>query len=129
MESLIKGRSLVVVDDSLVRATTSRKIVAMLRAAGAREVHVRISCPPIEWPCYYGIDTPERSQLIAANHTLEEITRVIDADSLGYISLDGMKDAAGSPGACGYCDACFSGNYAVPPDTQVESVIPFLFET
>ena len=128
VRDMIKGKSLVVVDDSLVRATTSRKIVAMLRAAGAVEVHVRISCPPILWPCYYGIDTPERSQLIAASHSVEEIARFINADSLGYLSLKGMFQAAGNTGE-GFCDACFSGNYAIPPVPGLTAPPPSLVET
>ena len=125
---LIKGKSLVVVDDSIVRATTSKKIVAMLRAAGAREVHMRISCPPILWPCYYGIDTPERSQLIAASHSVEEICRFIGADSLAYLSLEGLMEGAGGK-TKGYCDACFSGEYFLPPTLRDEPTVRYLFET
>ena len=86
------------VDDSIVRGTTSRKIVKMVRAAGASEVHMRISCPPTISPCFYGVDTPKRAELIAATHSLEEIRRYIGADSLGYLSLDGML-VGGRPGA------------------------------
>lgn len=129
VREVIEGKRLVVVDDSLVRATTSRKIVAMLRAAGAREVHVRISCPPIVWPCYYGIDTPERSQLIAANHTVEEIARFIDADTLAYLSREGMVEAAGGDEDGTFCDACFTGKYPIPPDVETAPSVPNLFET
>jgi amidophosphoribosyltransferase len=102
----------VVVDDSIVRGTTSRKIVRMLQNAGAREVHMRISSPPIQWPCYYGIDTPTRRELIGASHHVEEIRRYLGADSLGYLSLDGMlKATGGDPG--NYCHACFTGTYRV----------------
>lgn len=107
---LLKGRSVVVVDDSIVRGTTSKKLVAMLRQAGAREIHLRISSPPTTDPCYYGIDTPDKAELIAAKHSIEEIARYIGVDSLGYLSLDGLYRAVGStPGK--FCDACFSGKY------------------
>ena len=95
-----------------MRGTTSRKIVKMIRSAGAREVHVRISSPPIQWPCYYGIDTPTRKELIAASHGTDEIRRYLGADSLGYLSLDGMLKATGSDPAH-FCDSCFTGNYRV----------------
>jgi amidophosphoribosyltransferase len=119
-ETLV-GKRVVVIDDSIVRGTTSRKIVKMVRNAGAREVHLRISSPPTTHPCYYGIDTPTRSELIASSHTPEEIARYITCDSLGYLSRDGMMQAVASvappqgkalPGA-NYCDACFSGNYPI----------------
>ena len=96
VRSILQGRRVVLVDDSIVRGTTSRKIVKMVRAAGATEVHMRISCPPTISPCFYGVDTPRRSELIAATHTLEEIRRYIGADSLGYISVEGLLDAVGS---------------------------------
>ena len=96
VKSILQGRRVVLVDDSIVRGTTSRKIVKMVRAAGAREVHMRISCPPTISPCFYGVDTPQRSELIAATHSLEEIRRYIGADSLGYLSLDGLLSAVGS---------------------------------
>jgi amidophosphoribosyltransferase len=95
-----------------VRGTTSRKIVKMIRDAGAREVHLRISAPPTRWPCYYGIDTPVRSELIAASHSLEEIARYVTADSLGYLSSEGMMKAARAEPRS-FCDACFSGEYLV----------------
>src|SRR6202022_4228322 len=95
VRSILNGRRVILVDDSIVRGTTSRKIVGMVRAAGAKEVHVRISCPPTISPCFYGVDTPRKSELIAATHTLEEITRYLDADSVGYLSLDGMMTAVG----------------------------------
>jgi amidophosphoribosyltransferase len=93
---VLDGKRVVVIDDSIVRGTTSRKIVKMIRAAGAREVHVRISSPPIQWPCYYGIDTPTRRELIGSSHKVDEIQRYLGADSLGYLSLEGMLKAAGS---------------------------------
>ncbi len=128
VRKVISGRSVVVVDDSIVRATTSKKIVSMLRAAGAREVHLRISCPPIVGPCFYGIDTPERSQLIAASHTTDEVRRLTGADSLGHLSRDGMLQAANGKDG-GYCDACFTNDYPVPPDPNGGPCTPFLFET
>jgi amidophosphoribosyltransferase len=109
---VLEGRRVVVVDDSIVRGTTSRKIVKMVRAAGAREVHMRISSPPIQWPCYYGIDTPTRKELIASSHRVAEIQRYLAADSLGYLSLDGMLKATGSEPEH-FCHACFTGQYKV----------------
>ncbi|MBI1958663.1 MAG: amidophosphoribosyltransferase [Candidatus Rokubacteria bacterium] len=109
---VLAGRRVVVVDDSIVRGTTSRKIVKMIRAAGAREVHVRISSPPIKWPCYYGIDTPTRKELIGASHDVGEIQRYLGADSLGYLSLDGMLKATGND-PHHFCHACFTGQYKV----------------
>jgi amidophosphoribosyltransferase len=112
MREMLVDRRVVVVDDSIVRGTTSRKIVRMIRSAGAKEVHVRISSPPIQWPCYYGIDTPTRRELIGSSHSPEEIRRYLGADSLGYLSLDGMLKATGTdPGQ--FCHACFTGNYRV----------------
>ncbi len=109
---VLDGKRVVVVDDSVVRGTTSRKIIRMLRDAGAKEVHLRISSPPTISPCYYGIDTPTRSELIASSNTVEEIRRYIEADTLAYLSRDGMY--AHFEGAKeGFCDACFSGNYPV----------------
>lgn len=112
MREMLEGQRVVVVDDSIVRGTTSRKIVKMIRGAGAREVHMRISSPPIHWPCYYGIDTPTRKELIAASHGPDEVRRYLGADSLGHLSLDGMlKATGGAPGA--FCHACFTGDYRV----------------
>ncbi|HEU4763932.1 MAG TPA: amidophosphoribosyltransferase [Gemmatimonadales bacterium] len=109
VRDVIAGRSVVVVDDSLVRGTTSQGLVAMIRAAGAREVHLRLGSPPITGPCHYGIDTPTREELIAATHSTEEIRKFLGVDSLGYLSLEGMLKAAG-PGNR-WCHACFSGEY------------------
>ncbi|HEX2573831.1 MAG TPA: amidophosphoribosyltransferase [Polyangia bacterium] len=115
---LMRGKRVVVVDDSLVRGTTARKIVKMLRNAGAREVHLRISSPPTTHPCFYGIDTPTRSELIASSHTAEEIARYVTCDSLGYLSREGMMKAVASASNTGgkhegYCDACFTGQYPI----------------
>jgi amidophosphoribosyltransferase len=112
VRSILDGQRVVLVDDSIVRGTTSRKIVKMVRAAGAREVHMRISCPPTISPCFYGVDTPQRSELIAATHTLEEIKKYIEADSLGYLSLEGMLGAVGSKRES-YCTSCYTGQYPV----------------
>jgi len=112
---LLEGKRVVVIDDSIVRGTTARKIIKMIRNAGAAEVHVRISSPPTSFPCYYGIDTPTRKELISSSHSIEEINRYITSDSLGYLSIEGMRKAAGvedgTPGH--YCEACFSGQYPV----------------
>ncbi|EPX60565.1 Amidophosphoribosyltransferase [Cystobacter fuscus DSM 2262] len=111
VRQVLKGKRVVVVDDSIVRGTTSRKIVKMLKAAGATEVHLRISSPPTQWPCYYGIDTPSRQELIASSHSVEEIARYVTADSLGYISLEGLGTAVGDRERNTFCTACFSGKY------------------
>src|SRR5688500_7666489 len=112
VRSILDGKRVVLVDDSLVRGTTSRKIVKMVKAAGAREVHMRISCPPTISPCFYGVDTPRRSELIAATHTLEEIQKYIGADSVGYLSLEGLLSAVGTRRAT-YCTSCYTGQYPV----------------
>jgi len=117
VREVLAGKSVVMVDDSIVRGTTTRGLVALVRGAGAREVHMRVSSPPIIGPCYYGIDTPNRDELIAANRSVEEIARLIGVDSLGYLSLDGMLDAVPG-GPDGFCDACFSGNYPTPAPTS-----------
>src|SRR5579871_1974315 len=107
---LLQGRRVVLVDDSIVRGTTSRKIVRMVRNAGAREVHLRISCPPTISPCFYGVDTPTRSELIASNHTVEEIRKFVEADSLGYLSLASLRKAVADD-RHEYCYACYTGDY------------------
>jgi len=112
VRDVIAGKSVVVVDDSLVRGNTSKGLVQMIRGAGAREVHLRLGSPPITGPCHYGIDTPTREELIAATHSTEEIRQFLGVDSLAYLSLDGMLRAAGGPG--GFCHACFSGHYPTP---------------
>jgi amidophosphoribosyltransferase len=109
----ISGKRLIVVDDSIVRGTTTRAMVSMLREAGAREVHLRISSPPYRWPCFYGLDTGARSELVAADLEVGEICDYLGADSLAYLSLDALKKATGVPGA-GFCDACLTGEYPVP---------------
>lgn len=110
VKDLINGRRIILVDDSIVRGTTSKKIVQMVREAGAKEVHMRISCPPTLSPCYYGVDTPSKADLIAAQMSVEEVCRYIDADSLGYLSLEGMMEAIGIDSSMA-CNACWSGKY------------------
>ena len=122
VREVLAGKKVVVVDDSVVRGTTSRGLVQMIRQAGAVEVHFRIASAPITGPCYYGIDTPTRGELIASTHSLDEIRRHLGVDSVGYLSLDGMRRAAGGD-ATEFCDACFSGDYPteVPDETLVAS--------
>jgi amidophosphoribosyltransferase len=112
VREVLEGKRVVIIDDSIVRGTTSRKIVKMVRNAGAREVHVLISSPPTSYPCYYGIDTPTRKELISSSHTVEEICRYITADSLGYLSQEGLLRSVGGERS-GYCRACFSGEYPI----------------
>ncbi|HEX8565229.1 MAG TPA: amidophosphoribosyltransferase [Pyrinomonadaceae bacterium] len=113
IKSLIEGRRVVLVDDSIVRGTTSKKIVQMVREAGATEVHLRISCPPTISPCYYGVDTPHTDELIAANFTVEQVREYVKADSLGYLSLEGMIEATGIEQEAG-CVACWTAKYPIP---------------
>jgi amidophosphoribosyltransferase len=112
VREVLEGQRVVVVDDSLVRGTTSMGLVRLIREAGAREVHFRISSPPVRYPCFYGIDMPTREELIGARLTVEQIREHLDVDSLGYLSLDGMVDAVASAGP--FCHACFSGDYTAP---------------
>jgi amidophosphoribosyltransferase len=117
VRSLLEGKRVVLIDDSIVRGTTSRKIVRMIRGAGAKEVHMRISCPPTKSPCFYGVDTPSKKELIAANNSVEEIRQYIGADSLFYLSLDGLKKACGDGEKTTYCTACYTGKY---PTTLID---------
>ena len=122
---VLEGKRVVLVDDSIVRGTTSRKIVEMVRAAGAREVHMRISSPPTTHSCFYGIDTPERSKLLASSHTIEEMAALIGVDSLAFISIDGLYRALGKterdPAHPHYCDACFTGDYPIALPDQANN--------
>ena len=111
VRDLIEGRRVVLIDDSIVRGTTSQKLVKMMRDAGAREIHMRISCPPTIAPCYYGVDTPNREELIAAHKSVEEIRQFLGADSLGYLSHKGLLDAVGDAGQERHCTACYTGKY------------------
>ncbi|HKU21081.1 MAG TPA: amidophosphoribosyltransferase [Terriglobales bacterium] len=123
VRSVLQGKRVVLIDDSIVRGTTSRKIVRMIRQAGASEVHMRISCPPTISPCFYGVDTPSKRQLIAANKSVEEIREYIGADSLAYLSVDGLKRACGEGEKTAYCTACYTGKY--PTDwVDVEEIQP-----
>ncbi|HUO16780.1 MAG TPA: amidophosphoribosyltransferase [Verrucomicrobiae bacterium] len=123
VRALLEGKRVILVDDSIVRGTTSKKIVRMIRNAGAPEVHMRISCPPTISPCFYGVDTPSKKQLIAANNSVEEIRKYIGADSLAYLSLDGLKRACGDGDDAIYCTACYTGKY--PTDiVDVDEILP-----
>ena len=119
IRELVKGKRIVVVDDSIIRGTTSRSRIQILREAGAREIHFRISCPPTRFPCYYGIDFPSPGELIAAQKNVEEIRRHVGVDTLGYLGLEGMLAAVSDP-ADSYCTACWTGNYPVPPTDQMD---------
>ena len=109
VRNLLEGKRVILIDDSIIRGTTSRKIVRMVRGAGAKEVHLRISCPPTISPCFYGVDTPRKQELIAANKTIEEIRRFIEADTLAYLSLDGLLKCCDGGEGNGYCVACYTG--------------------
>ena len=124
--ALIRGKRIILVDDSVVRGTTSRKIKEMVMAAGAKEVHFRIASPPTQWPCFYGVDTPDRDKLLASSMTEDEMREHLGVDSLRFVSLDGLYNAVGQAGGrdnkCPqYCDACFSGDYPVIPSDKVEN--------
>ncbi|GJD11709.1 Amidophosphoribosyltransferase, chloroplastic [Galdieria sulphuraria] len=132
VRSIIANKRLVVVDDSIVRGTTSRKLVRMLRETGAKEVHVRIACPPIIGSCYYGVDTPNTKELISHNMNEEEIRQYIDADSLAFLPLDQLHHFLGEESSS-FCDACFSGNYPIRPlpsedTTQEDNIHPKVFQ-
>jgi amidophosphoribosyltransferase len=125
VREVLAGKRVVVVDDSIVRGTTSSKIIGMIRGAGAREVHLRISSPPTVGPCHYGIDTPDRDKLIASAHSVAEICRFVGADSLGYLSLDGLRASINCAGSTdehrGLCDGCFSNSYPIAVAPPVHS--------
>jgi amidophosphoribosyltransferase len=123
VRSVLEGKRVILIDDSIVRGTTSRKIVRMVRDAGAREVHMRISCPPTISPCFYGVDTPSKRQLIAANKSVDEIREYIGADSLAYLSLEGLKRACGEGEHTTYCSACYTGEYPTK-NIDVEEIAP-----
>ena len=122
IHELVRDKRVVIVDDSIVRGTTCKSRVNNLKEAGAREVHVRVSCPPHQWPCVYGIDFPDRSKLMAAQHSLDQIRRYLNADSLAYLSQEGMVKATGLP-AQDFCMACYDGRYPVPYDPAVDKEI------
>jgi amidophosphoribosyltransferase len=129
-KAVIEGKRIVLVDDSIVRGTTSKKIVDMLRSCGAKEIHMRISSPPTINSCFYGVDTPDKKQLLAANHNIDEIAKLIGVDSLAYISLDGLYRALDHEKRNNlepqYCDACFSGNYPIDLDDKNHNLLPLL---
>lgn len=127
VRSLLEGKRVVLIDDSIVRGTTSRKIVRMVRSAGAKEVHMRISCPPTISPCFYGVDTPRKKELIAANNTVEQIRQFVGADSLSYLSLEGLKKACRDGEKTTYCTACYTGRYPTNL-VDVEEIQPAVVE-
>jgi len=127
VKELFQDKRVIVVDDSIVRGTTSRKIVKMVRQAGAKEVHMRISSPPTSYPCYYGIDTPNRKELISSSHTIDEICRYITADSVGYLSEEGLLKSVGAS-RTNFCKACFAGEYPVAFPKQADVPQMDLFE-
>jgi amidophosphoribosyltransferase len=118
VRNLLEGKRVVLVDDSIIRGTTSRKIVRIVREAGAREVHVRISCPPTISPCYYGIDTPTRAELIAATHSVEGIREFLGADSLGYLPIERLRQAVDDTRGH-YCLACYTAEYPTAVQEQL----------
>ena len=123
VRNLLEGKRVILIDDSIIRGTTSRKIVRMVRAAGAKEVHLRISCPPTVSPCFYGVDTPSKKDLIGANKTVEEIRQFIEADSLAYLSLDGLREAVDGGEGNGFCVACYTGAYPTAW-VDVDEILP-----
>ena len=127
VRSIIAGKRVILVDDSIVRGTTSQKIVSMIKAAGAREVHMRISCPPTVSPCYYGIDTPHRDELIAATRSVQEICQFMGADTLSYLSLDGLREAVGADHS-NYCNACYTREYPVAPPSNNDAYMQMVLK-
>jgi amidophosphoribosyltransferase len=112
IKEIVRGKRVILIDDSIVRGTTSRKIVKLIREVGAKEVHMRISSPTTNYPCFYGIDTPTRTELIASSHSIDEIRKYITADSLAYLTLESLKKALGKE-SHNYCYACFNGDYPI----------------
>ncbi len=123
VRNLLEGKRVILIDDSIIRGTTSRKIVRMVRGAGAKEVHLRISCPPTISPCFYGVDTPRKRELIAASQSVETICKFIEADSLAYLSLEGLLHSCGETGDLRYCTACYTGNYPTAW-VDVDEILP-----
>ena len=115
LKEAVNGKRIIMIDDSIVRGTTSDRIVKMLRDAGAKEVHVRISSPPFLWPCYFGTDVPAREQLIAYNRTIEDIRQIIGADSLGYLEIDRLSEMVDG---LDICKGCFTGKYPLEPPKE-----------
>ncbi|MFH2011092.1 MAG: amidophosphoribosyltransferase [Pseudomonadota bacterium] len=127
IKDFLRGKRVVVIDDSIVRGTTSHKIINMIRNAGAREIHVRISSPPTAHPCFYGIDTPTKNELIASSHTVTEINQFVTSDSLKYLSIEGLRESVKNGGG-DFCDACFTGKYPIEPPVDLDSRQLTLFE-
>ena len=121
IREVVDGKRVIVVDDSIVRGNTAKSRVRLLRRAGAREVHMRISCPPHISPCYYGIDFPSKNELLACNNSMEEIKKFLDVDSIGYLSLEGML-AAATQDKSNFCAACFTGEYPTPLFDDVDKL-------
>ena len=122
LPEVIANKRLVVVDDSIVRGTTTPRVVAMLRRAGAKEIHMRVCAPPIRWPCHFGVDMATRRELIAANKNVEDIRQIIGVDSLGYLSVDGLLDVVGGKSG-GFCHACFTGRYPIPVQLEMDKLV------
>jgi amidophosphoribosyltransferase len=118
VKEVVEGKSVVVVDDSIVRGTTTRGKIRTLRQAGAKQIHMRVSCPPIRHPCFYGVDFPTKEELLANNRDMKQIKEFLEVDSVGYMSLEGLLSCAALP-AKNYCTACWSGKYPIPVDTAV----------
>ena len=121
MKEIINGKRLIVVDDSIVRSTTIKKVISMLRKAGAKEIHVRVASPPIKSTCHFGVDMATLSQLIAANKTNDEIRDMINADSLAYLSVEGLQKATKSKKS-EYCKGCFTGKYPIPVQLEMDKL-------
>jgi amidophosphoribosyltransferase len=121
MPQMLKGQRMVVVDDSIVRGTTTPKVVDLIRRAGAKEIHMRICAPPIKYPCFFGVDMATRKELIASHKSVEEIRQFIGADSLGYLSLDGLLKSVNLPGDS-FCTACFTGEYPIPVQLEMDKL-------
>ncbi|MCE9499132.1 MAG: amidophosphoribosyltransferase, partial [Leptospira sp.] len=128
VREVIEGKKVIVVDDSIMRGTTSRKIIKMIRAAGAKEIHMRVSAPPTISPCYYGIDIPTHAELIASSHTIEEIRKYLRVDSLAYLKLDSMHQAVEGHKGGGFCDACFTEKYPIEFHSRHEGNQKSLFQ-
>ena len=118
VKEIIKNKSVIVVDDSIVRGTTTPFVVDLLRKAGAKEIHLRICAPPIKWPCHFGVDMATKSELLAANKSIDQIQNYIKADSLGYLSVEGLMKTVPKP-SNQYCDACFTGKYPIPVQLEM----------
>lgn len=127
LKETVKGKRVIVIDDSIVRGTTSKSRFGLLRKAGAKEIHARISCPPHRYPCYYGIDFQQKGELIAADHSLEEIRRFLDVDSLSYLSVDGMMSCTTQPKES-FCNACFTSRYPIPVDEETKNLIEIVLK-